>query len=265
MKWSWRLGTISGIETRVHATFVLLLAWVAVSTWMSAPSLLLVLGGLAFTIAVFGSVLLHELGHALTARRFGIGTRGITLLPIGGVAELDGAPQTPKQEMLVAAAGPAVNVILAAGLGVLTLLLGAFTSGALAALGTQFVGSLAVANLLLGAFNMLPAFPMDGGRVLRAWLERRSGRLEATETAVKIGKGFAVLFGIVGLMSNAVLLLIAPFIWIAGDRELKVVRHLEELRRMAGEFRTRSRAGPARRRARGPVVIYRPAESGSWH
>ncbi len=125
MRWSLRLGKIAGIETQVHLSFLLLLAWIGITTWMSAASVIVVLGGLLFTVAVFGTVLLHELGHALTARRFGIATRGITLLPIGGVAELEGTPRNPREELWVALAGPAVNLVLAAVLGLLAVLLDA--------------------------------------------------------------------------------------------------------------------------------------------
>ena len=253
MRWSWSIGKFAGIETRVHATFLLLLAWVGISTWMSASSLLAVIGGLVLTLAVFGSVLLHELGHALTARRFGIATRGITLLPIGGVAQLEGAPRNPREELYVAAAGPAVNVVLAVIFGALAFVLGAFAGGPVLAFATELVGTLAIANVLLGAFNMLPAFPMDGGRVLRALLERRKGRLWATEVAARIGKGFALVFGVIGFFSNFVLMLIAPFVWMAAKAELGAVR--EQARWQA--WRDRMAAQRAAARAR-PLVVYWP-------
>lgn len=232
MRWSWNLGRIAGIDTRVHATFLLLLGWVALSTWSSASSGFAVVASLAFTLAVFASVLLHELGHALTARHFGIGTRAITLLPIGGVAELEGTPKSPREELWVALAGPAVNVALAVGLGLVSFGLSSLGGGVVIALAAQLFGALAVANVLLGAFNLLPAFPMDGGRVLRAWLELRRGRVAATELAVKVGKVFAVGFGGFGLVANPTLLLIAPFVWIAGDRELQAVREHARLEQM---------------------------------
>lgn len=238
MRWSWKLGTISGIDTRVHATFLLLLAWVGISTWMSGGSGLAVVGGLLFTLAVFGSVLLHEFGHALTARRFGIGTRGITLLPIGGVAELEGSPRSPREELWVALAGPAVNVVLAVVFGAVALSLGALGGGTVLILVAEFTGTLALANVLIGAFNLLPAFPMDGGRVLRALLERRRGRLVATETAAKIGKGFAIAFGTLGLLTNPVLMLVAPFVWFAADRELRAVREHARRQQWLSRLRT---------------------------
>jgi Zn-dependent protease len=249
MKWSWNIGKIAGIDTRVHATFALLLGWVALSTWSSASSVFAVIGTLLFTLAVFGSVLLHELGHALTARRFGLGTRAITLWPIGGVAELEGSPRNPREELWIALAGPAVNVVLAAGFGAVAWMLGLAGGGVGLALLGQLVGALALANIALGVFNLIPAFPMDGGRVLRAWLELRRGRLAATELAVRIGKGFAVVFGLIGLASNFTLLLIAPFVWMAGDRELQAVRERARLERLMRE-------APVRRRAQAPLIIY---------
>jgi stage IV sporulation protein FB len=239
-RWSWRLGRIAGIETRVHATFILLLAWVAVSTWWSIPSFAAVLVSLLFTGAVFGSVLLHELGHALMARRFGIQTRQIVLLPIGGVAELERLPDDPKEELQVAIAGPAVNFALATILGVATWL----TAGL--AFAPQVLGSLAVANLMLGVFNLLPAFPLDGGRVLRALLETRRGRVEATQIAATLGKVLAVGLGIYGLFANPVLVLIAAFVWFAASAELRAVRHQDAVNRLLEVMEP-----PRRRRAPG--------------
>src|SRR3954471_11967411 len=116
MKWSWRLGRIAGIALNVHATFVLLLAWVAIGEYQSSKDVTAALSGVVFVIAVFATVVLHELGHALTARRNGIRTRDIILLPIGGVARLERMPREPKQELIVALAGPAVNVAIAAAM-----------------------------------------------------------------------------------------------------------------------------------------------------
>ncbi len=229
--WTWRLGSLFGIDTEIHASFLLILAWVALSAWRVSPSVIAVGASLLFTALVFGSVVLHELGHALTARRFGIQTRAITLYPIGGVASLEGSPRTPRQELLIAVAGPAVNLAIAGVLALGLFLLG--TAGVAAPLLLMFAQSLLIANLMLAFFNMLPAFPMDGGRVLRAWLERRRGRLEATQTAATVGKVFAVLFGIYGLFNNPVLLLIAPFVWFAGERELRMARLQERFQQQA--------------------------------
>jgi len=240
-RWSWRLGTIAGIETQVHASFLLILAWAAWNAWSVQPSAIAVGVALAFVVLMFGCVLLHELGHALMARRFGVGTRAITLLPIGGVAQLEGMPKNPRQELLVAVAGPAVNAAIATGLFGLLVMVGGFVSPTAAASSVvsfvlMFVEGLMWANVALAVFNMLPAFPMDGGRVLRAALSLRGDRLVATERAVLVGKVLAVGLGIYGLFfsGNPFLALIAAFVWITGNQELAAVRrerHLEEMMR----------------------------------
>lgn len=221
--WTWNLGRVAGIPMRVHASFLLLIAWSVYSSLTGGDTLVGMALGVVFMLAVFASVLLHELGHALTARRFGISTESITLWPIGGVARLQGVPRTPRAEIWIAAAGPAVNLVLAVGIFGLQLV-GAGLG--LPAVLTGFVSSLWVANLALAVFNMLPAFPMDGGRVLRAALARSRGMLPATETAARIGKVFAVLFGVLGLVFDPMLLFIAVFVWFAGSRELANVRQL---------------------------------------
>ena len=213
MKWSWRIGSLSGIAVYVHATFVLLLAWVGLDAYRSSQSASEAIGGVLFVLAVFGTVVLHELGHALAARRYGIRTRGITLLPIGGLAQLEGEPRTPKQELVIALAGPAVNFALAAALFVITSIVGMPSWGLL--------GSLMVANLSLGVFNLIPAFPMDGGRALRALVATRVGGPRATDIAVWIGKAAAIAFGIVGLITNIILTLVAVFVWFAASAEGK--------------------------------------------
>ena len=217
MKWSWKLGRFAGIDTHVHASFLLVVLWAAWAAYSGAGTALAMLLGVLFLLAVFGSVLLHEYGHALVARRFGIATRRITLLPIGGVAQLEGQPRTPRQELAIALAGPAVNLVIAAGI----FLLGAFT-GLASPYG--LLGSLMIANLWLAGFNLLPAFPMDGGRALRALLATRIGGARATEIAVQIGKAAAFAFGIVGLFTNPFLVLVAGFVWFAAHAEGKMGR-----------------------------------------
>src|SRR5207244_1426998 len=181
MKWSWKVGSVAGIDLYVHATFFLLIAWVGITYWLAGGSAA-ALDGIAFILALFAIVVLHELGHALTARRFGIPTRDITLLPIGGVARLDRMPQDPKQELLVALAGPAVNVVLAAILFVvLELGEGLAAYGQVVRVGGSFLDQLFWVNVSLAVFNLLPAFPMDGGRVLRGLLALRMDYLRATQ------------------------------------------------------------------------------------
>ena len=180
-----------------------------------------------FVFAVFGCVVLHELGHALMARRFGIGTRDITLLPIGGLARLHRMPERPIQELAVALAGPAVNVVIAAFLfGVL--ILGGAAEGifALSLAGASVLVNLMWANVILVLFNMLPAFPMDGGRVLRALLAMRFSYRRATELAAGLGQILAVCLGVLGMLTPgmAMLVVLAVFVFMAARAELAMVR-----------------------------------------
>ena len=209
MRWSFRLGSLFGIPVYLHFTFLLLLGFVAL-TRLVYGGIGAAAGALLLVSSVFGLVVMHEMGHALAARRFGIGTRDVTLLPIGGVARLERNPGNPRQELWIALAGPAVNLVLAGLFGIV-----------LALTGGSFFAQLLAINLALFAFNMLPAFPMDGGRVLRALLARRMGQRPATEIAVSVGKGMAVLLGVAGLFWNPMLILIAFFVWTSGNQELR--------------------------------------------
>ncbi len=220
MKSSWRIGRIAGIDVHLHFTFLILLGWVALSHYLQRQNWQDAVNGLAFILALFTIVVLHELGHALMARRFGIRTRDITLLPIGGVARLERIPDNPKQELLVALAGPAVNVVLAALLfGVLGL--GAELSAAkeFKLMGGPFLAKLMWVNVSLAVFNLLPAFPMDGGRVLRAMLAMRMDYVRATKIAAFIGQVMAWVFGFIGLFTNPFLMFIALFVWIGAAQE----------------------------------------------
>lgn len=220
MTWSYPVGRILGTELRVHATFFLLLLWVGASAWGQegpAGAALSIL----FVLALFFCVVAHEFGHALMARRFDIATRDVTLLPIGGVARLERMPEDPRQEIWVAVAGPAVNVAIWA---LLVLILGAAPQLAaverLDSAGSDFLGQLAAVNLTLVVFNLIPAFPMDGGRVLRAVLTVFLGRGRATAAATLIGQAAALGFALLGLLSgNLVLLLIAFFVFAAATAE----------------------------------------------
>ena len=219
MKWSWSIGRIAGIDVRVHATFLLLLGLLAWLSWAASGTVQAVVGGLLFILAIFGSVLAHEFGHALAARRYGITTRDITLLPIGGVARLERMPERPLQELWVALAGPLVNVGLAAALGVWLVLTGAAGGTAGGLLQGGFAERLLWANLWLVGFNLVPAFPMDGGRVLRALLALRLDPLRATRIAARVGQGAALAFGAVGLFTSPMLILIAVFVWFGAAQE----------------------------------------------
>src|SRR5687767_1719562 len=228
MKWSWRVGSLAGIALYVHATFLLLLAWVAIGEYQSSRNAVAALSGVLFVVTVFATVVLHELGHALTARRYGIKTRDITLLPIGGVARLERMPRDPRQELVVALAGPAVNVAIAGVLFLWLRLTGGMPAFADSAslgegfLERTFVARLLAVNLWLVIFNLIPAFPMDGGRVLRAILATRNrDYAQATERAARVGKFFALVFGIVGLfvVENPMLVFVALFVWLGAAGE----------------------------------------------
>jgi len=226
MRWSWKLGRVSGIRIQVHWTFLILIAWVIVVHVARGANLPAIVGGVLLVLAVFACVILHELGHALTARRFGISTRDITLLPIGGVARLERMPTEPRQELLVAAAGPAVNVAIAA-----LLFLGLALGGSLrpvqeiAVVGGSLPAQLLWVNVVLVGFNLLPAFPMDGGRILRALLAYRLDYARSTRVAATVGQGMAILFGFLGLIGpNPFLVFIAIFVYLGAQAESQQVQ-----------------------------------------
>jgi Zn-dependent protease/CBS domain-containing protein len=218
--WSLHLGRWLSIDVYIHITFLLLLAFIGLSHGLAAGSATAAVGGVLFFAGLFVCVLLHEYGHALAARRYGIATRDITLLPIGGVARLERMPEKPSQEFVVALAGPLVNVVIAIGLFI-GLKLGGWWQplSTLSATSGNLFERLLVANVFLVLFNLLPAFPMDGGRVLRSLLAMRMEYARATGIAAAIGKGMAVLFGFAGLFGNPMLLLIALFVWIGATQE----------------------------------------------
>jgi Zn-dependent protease/CBS domain-containing protein len=220
MKWSLKIGQVSDIGIYIHATFLIIIGWVALVHWQQDHTVFSVMEGVVFILLLFGCVVLHELGHALSAQRFQIKTRDITLLPIGGVARLERMPDDPKQELWVALAGPAVNVVIAAALFIWLTIGHALTP--LRELGPTYgslVERLLVVNLFLAAFNLLPAFPMDGGRILRAILALRMEHVRATRIAAVIGQAMALVFGFIGLFTNPFLLFIALFVWIGAAQE----------------------------------------------
>lgn len=225
MKWSWKLFRFAGIDVYMHATFLLIIGFVAMQHWMLGLGLRGVIEGVTFILALFACVVAHEFGHALTARRYGIKTRDITLLPIGGVARLERMPDKPLQELWVALAGPAVNIVIATALFVWILVTSALQPLAdLSITGGSFLQRLMVVNLFLVVFNMVPAFPMDGGRVLRALLATRFEYTRATQIAATLGQGIAFVFGFVGLFSNPFLVFIAFFVWIGAAQEASLVQ-----------------------------------------
>jgi Zn-dependent protease/predicted transcriptional regulator len=220
MKWSWKIGQLAGIDLRIHATFVLVLGWVLVSYWMAGKSMDAMLAGMAFILALFACVVFHEMGHAIAARKFGIQTRDITLLPIGGLARLERLPEEPRQELWVALAGPAVNLAIATLLfGWLTLTHQWEPFSRLGIAAGPFVERLLMANVWLMLFNLIPAFPMDGGRVLRALLASRMTYPKATQVAASVGQALAFTFGFVGLFTTPMLLFIGLFVWIGASQE----------------------------------------------
>ncbi len=220
MKWSWKVGTYAGIDVYVHATFLLLIGWIGLAHWLQGRNLQATIAGVAFILAVFLSVVLHEYGHALTARKYGIKTKDINLLPIGGVARLEKMPEDPRQEFWVALAGPAVNFVIAGLLLAWLALRSSFEPvGGLSVARGSFAERLLVANVILAGFNVLPAFPMDGGRLVRALLARRMEYTRATQIAANLGQGMALLFGLAGLFMNPFLLFIALFVWIGAAQE----------------------------------------------
>src|SRR5215207_5044774 len=247
MKWQWKLGRFGGIDVFVHATFILLIGWVGYSHWLEHHNWAEVLNGVLFILALFLCVVLHEYGHALTARKYGIKTRDITLYPIGGVARLERMPDKPIEELWVALMGPAVNLVIAAGIYVyLFLTNGLVPLTDLTVASGSFLGRLLSVNIILVLFNLLPAFPMDGGRVLRAILAMRMDYVRATQIAANIGQGMAFIFGFIGLFSNPFLLFIAFFVWIGASQEASLVQMRNSIsgipvtRAMLTDFKTLS-------------------------
>ncbi len=221
MKKSLKIGSVAGIGIFLHWTFLLLIAGIFAFYLFQGNDVASALAGVGLIAAVFACVVLHELGHALTARRFSVPTRDITLYPIGGIARLERIPSEPMKEFWIAIAGPAVNVVIA---GVLAVVIGAtgssFRPQTLLDPGSNMLATLMWINAALVAFNLLPAFPMDGGRVLRALLATRNDYAEATQTAANIGQGMAILFGLLGLVTfNVVLLFIALFVYVGAQQE----------------------------------------------
>lgn len=224
MNWSWRIATVSGISIRVHWTMVTFLIWIGVAN-LADGGFNTALSSVGLVAMVFTFIVLHELGHAITAQYFGIQTRDITLLPIGGVARLNRIPEVPHQEILVALAGPAVNVIILAVLGLATVILSQLKTSLPKSDSIFFILHFGLlVNLAMAIFNLLPAFPMDGGRVLRALLVDRCGYVRATNIAASIGQSLAIALGILGLFFNGMLIFIAMFVYLGAQQEAFTVQ-----------------------------------------
>ncbi len=229
MRGSHKIARIAGIDVKVHWTFLIILGWFFFSYYRETSNVESGLYGVGFVLAVFICVLAHEYGHALVARRFGIRTRDITLLPIGGLASLERIPEKPREELLVALAGPAVNILIAIGLyaylaatGQLVNLVNyADTISSLDPI--YFAENIFAVNLILVLFNLIPAFPMDGGRVLRALLAMRWDRAKATRFAAGIGRTLAVGFVFMGFFGNFWLVFIGLFIYLGATAESRQV------------------------------------------
>lgn len=221
MSWSFPIGVVRGTVLRVHITFLLFLLWIggahyAQGGWDAA------LEGVVFIVLLFLCVLLHEFGHVAAARRYGVRTPDITLLPIGGVARLESIPEVPSQELVIALAGPAVNVVIAA---LLYLIVGFPAAGIeVQNAGVGMLERLAAVNLFLAVFNLIPAFPMDGGRVLRALLAYRMGYARGTQAAATVGQAVAFGLGLLGLFGNPILLFIALFVYLGAASEAHAVQ-----------------------------------------
>lgn len=222
MKFALYLGSFKKVKVFIHWTFSLLLLWIIISNSRQGMPAMEILWIIIFILALFACVVFHEFGHSLAAQRYGIQTKDIVLYPIGGVARLEKLPEDPKQELWVAIAGPLVNIVLFA---VLSGILG-FTGFDLENLEEikisplTIIPYLASANLILAVFNLIPAFPMDGGRILRAFLAIKLPRAKATRIAGGIGQFLAMFFILFGLFNNPILVLIGIFIFLGAGAEV---------------------------------------------
>ncbi len=256
MKWSWKIATVSGIPVHLHATFLLLIAFLLVADLARGEGLRAAVGGALFVVSIFATVVLHEFGHAFAARYYGIRTKDITLLPIGGIARLERLPDVPRQELWVALAGPAVNVVIAV-VGWVALVLFALGNPNLdlRSATDSALGRFVAVNVWLAVFNMIPAFPMDGGRALRALLAERLEYVRATEIAANLGQGLALVFGFLGLFSNPFLIFIALFVWMGASGESasvsvrSAIAGIPVSRAMITDFRTLYEVEPLQRAA----------------
>jgi stage IV sporulation protein FB len=223
MLWSVNIGSIAGTAIKIHITFLMFLVWIFVAGWASGAAEA-AMASLIFMVLLFACVLAHEFGHIFTARAFGVATPDVILLPIGGVARLERISEKPSEEFLIAIAGPLVNVVIALVLMVgVRANLDAHSLAVVESTSVSLVDRLAEVNLFLALFNLIPAFPMDGGRVLRALLATRLGHVRATEVAASIGQLCAFALGFLGLFYNPLLIFIAIFVYLAASSEAQLV------------------------------------------
>ena len=241
MKWSYRIGSIGGIPIKLHLSFLVILVlfiWVFAVNDIKIFGIILGFGGLNIStwlkyllgtivsVLFFATLLFHELSHSFVARRYGTKIRSITLFILGGVAQMEEIPKEPRKEAKVSAAGPAFSMSIGIIASAIYYIFGPVS---LTAPGATFrdaalivVGIIAFYNVLLGLFNLIPAFPMDGGRILRAWFATRMTYIDATKKAVAVGKSFAFAMGLFGLLTlpgGVWLLLIAIFIYFGASGE----------------------------------------------
>lgn len=233
MRGALSLGKILGIKVYIHFTFFLIFLWVGYQTYQAGGRILF---QFAVVSAVFLSVLLHEFGHALAARRYGIATRKIVLLPIGGVAQIEHMPEKPAQELFVTIMGPVVNLAIALVLSPIVIPLYLRWSAELVpdavfyAMTNNFFSSLFIYNCLLLVFNLIPAFPMDGGRILRALLSMRLGLKKATRIAARIGQALAIVIIGLGIYMSPMWILLGVFVFAGAEMELRMVSGRGRLR-----------------------------------
>jgi Zn-dependent protease/predicted transcriptional regulator len=230
MRYSLYLGKLLGVKIYVHWTFAFLVGWIVISTMRAGLGLSAVSWTLGFVLAVFGCVVLHELGHALAARKYKVQTKYITLLPIGGIAQLEAIPENPKQELVIALAGPVVNLIIVLMLSPFVSIHALLDTESLMNIGaSNFLFFLITVNLWLALFNLIPAFPMDGGRILRALLAIWLGHGKATRVASTIGQLFGIVFFLTGFIYSPALIFIGIFIILSAQYEKSLVQTAEFL------------------------------------
>ena len=234
MKWSFKIGSIFGIPVKVHVTFLLLLLLV----YFIGHKIVGIGGlhGVIFVVLVFASVVFHELSHAMVARHYGIQVTDITLLPIGGVARMATLPEQPRQEILISVAGPIASLVLAFSLWFLADLLGSHVTISDLSVEGNLLAQLSALNFVLAIFNLLPAFPMDGGRILRGFLALYITPLKATRIAVGIGQAFAIGLFFLGIFAgNLFMVLIALFVYLGAEGEERQLGIMLSLGRATAE------------------------------